>query len=160
MKKIISLILALLLTAPLLIGCGGGVRDDVTVESIATEIEKSISGSDNLSAADEDFITYQMNADPEKLGEYILKTPKSNSALDEYGIFRAKDAEQLEYIEKSVKDYLKSRREMWDDRYHQEEKPKIEGAVTKTAGTYVVYLILSEAERDSALTAFEYTLKK
>lgn len=162
MKKICASLLLAAFTLTILASCGSKteIRNDVAVTALAEEIEKHISQKANLSPADNDYLMFNMNADLDKLGDFIVKTPESNSSVDEYGVFKAESAEQLEYIEKLVADYLAYRIEVWDPRYRNEEKPKIDGAKSKTVGNYVVYVILSESERNATLTAFENLLKK
>lgn len=159
MKKLFAAILLITLALTSLASCGEKIKNDVDVSVLATEVEKGISDKSNLSEADEDYMVYNMNTDFAKMGDYIVKTPESNKSLDEYGIFKAESSEQLEYIQKLVSDYLAYRLQVWDTRYHNEELPKLEGAKQKTVGMYVVYVILSESERNAAISNFEKALK-
>ena len=162
MKKFYTSLLLLAIALMTLASCGGKteIRDDVAVTALAEEVEKHIAGKSNLSPVDDDYLMFGMDADLDKLGDYIVKTPESNSSIDEYGIFKAENEEQLEYIKKLIDDYIAYRIEVWDPRYLEQEKPKVEGAKSKVVGNYVVYVMLSASERDAALDAFEKLLTK
>ena len=81
------------------------------------------------------------------------------NVVDEYGVFRAKDADAAKELEKQAKDYLANRLETWMDEYMPEEKPKVENAECRVFGNYVVYAILSDANRSAAFKAVEAALK-
>ena len=43
--------------------------------------------------------------------------------------------------------------------YQPEEKPKLDGAEITVQGSYVLFTILGEADRDAAVKAFQAALK-
>jgi len=54
-----------------------------------------------------------------------------------------------------VEDYLVSRNEEWTGQYLVEEYPKLENAEYRVMGRYVVYAILSEADKETLFNAVE-----
>ena len=61
-------------------------------------------------------------------------------------------------VEAAVKDYLAQRNEEWTGRYLVEEYPKLRDAEYKVFGRYVVYGILSEADKTALFDAVADTL--
>ena len=153
--RAIALLLALTAFACLLCACGGGsARNDVPVEDVAAAVDKAI-GGEKYSTVDEAYINGRLHVDLTKCDGYVVRL----NVVDEYGVFRAKDADAAKELEKQAKDYLASRLETWMDEYMPEEKPKVENAECRVFGNYVVYAILSDANRSAAFKAVEAALK-
>ncbi len=152
--RAIALILALAALACLLGACGGGARSDVPVEDVAAAVDKAV-GGEKYSTVDETYINGRLHMDLTKCDGYVVRL----NVVDEYGVFRAKDADSAKELEKQAKDYLASRLETWMDEYMPEEKPKVENAECRVFGNYVVYAILSDANRSAAFKAVEAALK-
>ena len=154
--RALALLLALAAFACLLCACGGGkgVRNDVPVEDVAAAVDKAI-GGEKYSTVDEAYINGRLHVDLTKCDGYVVRL----NVVDEYGVFRAKDADAAKELEKQAKDYLASRLETWMDEYMPEEKPKVENAECRVFGNYVVYAILSDANRSAAFKAVEAALK-
>ena len=68
------------------------------------------------------------------------------------------DKFETEKRHKMIEDYLKVLQDSWMN-YQPEEKPKLDGAEIKVVGDYVMYAILSDADRATAFKAFESALK-
>ena len=81
------------------------------------------------------------------------------NVVDEYGVFKARDAENAKALKAEVEAYLKNRLETWMDEYMPEEKPKVENAECRVFGNYVTYAILSESDRAAAFKAIDAALK-
>ena len=75
--------------------------------------------------------------------------------INEYGIFLAKDADQAKTIKDALNAYLEYRESVWMDEYLPDEKPKLDNAEVLQQGSYVMYTILSDADRDAVNAAFE-----
>ncbi|MBQ1934132.1 MAG: DUF4358 domain-containing protein [Clostridia bacterium] len=162
MKKIILafLVIAMLFTS--LISCGGAVeyKDDVSVTALADSAVKKISLSSNLNAASDEFMMFYLNVDASLYTECKVMTPMGSASIDEFGIFKATDAEAAEKINAALSTYLAGRIATWDTRYSQAEKPKVDGAKTTVYGNYVIYTILSSEEQDAFLSAISALLTK
>ncbi len=156
MTKTIALLLALAAMACLLGACGGsgGLRSDVPAEDIAAAVDKAI-GGEKYSTVDETYINGRLHIDLTKCDGCVVRL----NVVDEYGVFKAKDADAARALEKEAQDYLAGRLETWMDEYMPEEKPKVENAECRVFGNYVVYAILSDANRSAAFKAVEAALK-
>ena len=79
----------------------------------------------------------------------ILYRPQSN-VLDEFGIFRVEEGHAKELASLIKEDYLAAAYEKNRDFYNSympKETPKLQNAEVRTYGNYVVYAILSPADR-------------
>ena len=84
----------------------------------------------------------------------------SGIGIDEYGIFKMNDAESAEAMRTAVESYLATARATFNENYAPNERPKIDASEVKVFGNYVIYAVLSDAEKDAAFTALETALKK
>ena len=161
MKKILALIIAV---AALLsfTACNKAVeyKDDVAVSALSDAGMKQISLSSNLNTASDEFMMFFLNVDSSLYTECAVMTPMGSSSIDEFGIFKAANAEDAAKIEAALSTYLASRVATWDTRYSQEEKPKVDGAKTTVYGNYVIYTILSAEEQGAFLDAISDILVK
>ena len=159
MKKTIrlsALALAALCLVSLLCACGGkALRNDVAVTELSAAVDKAI-GSDKFSDAEESYVRGRLQIDLGLCESYIVRL---SGVVDEYGVFKAKDADSLKLLEKQVQTYLDNRLATWMDEYMPEEKPKVENAKCQTFGNYVVYAILSDSSRAATFKAVEGALK-
>lgn len=155
-----ALIALMLIIATLLSACGGGsVKNDVAVSELGSAIDTAIGSTADLVDAPESYITGSMKLDVSNISEYTVKINSRGINIDEYGIFKAADDTQLQQLQTLVSDYLQFRLDTWMVEYMPEEFPKLESAEVKTVGNYVMYAILSDADRKLAFTAFEDSLK-
>jgi hypothetical protein len=145
---------ALLLVALLaLAACGGSseeYKSDVATADIAEQVSASLE-SDSLIAMDESYLTNAMQLDPTMFADYTVMVNSKGVNIDEFGIFKAPDADSVAEVEEAIKGYLQLRIDTWMPEYMPEEYPKLENAEVTTCGQYVMYAILAD---DSAQTAF------
>ena len=163
MKRSISLLLLAGLCLGLLCACGGGeisdYRTDVSVADIAAKVDEAIQAGDNMASVDANYILNRMELDVSDYAEYVVKVNAFGANVDEYGIFKAKDADQAAEIASAVEAYLKMRNDTWMTEYMPEERPKMEAATYKTAGLYVMYAVLWDVEKTAAFDAFTGALQ-
>lgn len=160
MKKFSRIIICLLAALTLfsaLISCGGEktYKNDVAVSALAESGVKKISLASNLTEASGEFMSFYLNVDASLYSECKVMTPGGSSSIDEFGIFKAKDADSAQKIAEALNKYLEGRVATWDNRYSQSEKPKVDGAKTDIYGNYVCYTILSSSEQSAFLNAIE-----
>lgn len=164
MKNFIKSALLVLLIAALTIpfaACGeAGYRDDVSVKSIADEINKSLSNISNLSESDANYISVQQKFPLDKCSEYLEMTQVSGIGIDEYGIFKMNDAASVEAMKTAMESYLATARATFNENYAPNERPKIEASEVRVFGNYVMYAVLSDSEKDAAFSILESALKK
>ncbi len=159
MKKTTILILPILIVV-LCTSCAKKTeyRSDVSMNDLAAAVETSLDSS-SFTTMEEAYLKGAMKLDTSLFDAYIVKINAYGVNIDEYGIFKAPAEADVASVQKAVEDYLKLRLDTWMDEYMPEEKPKLEAARVKTCGLYVMYAILSDTERDAALTGFENALK-
>ncbi len=157
-KKLLVLISALLALS-LLVGCGGSakVKNDVPVNDIATAVASAL-GSDDFVAVADYYYAGSMQMDVSGFDGYTVMLNSRGINIDEFGIFKAKDASGVSAVKAAVEAYLQMRKDTWIAEYMPEERPKLDDAEIKTLGNYVMYAVLSDAGKTSAFGAFETAL--
>lgn len=161
MKKTTALLLCACVLASLLAACSSssGYRDDVAVNDLAAAVESKISSTDLLSP-DDSYVSGTMKIDAGSYKEYVIKIASTGTAIDEFGIFRCSDESSAKTVEAAAKAYIQTRTDSWMPEYRPQEFPKMQNAEVKVCGNYVIYAILSDADREAAFSAFESALKK
>ena len=155
-KKIFSLLLAAMALAALLAGCGGSKVKDVPVNELADKVAAALGKSD-MADPGANYVKGYMKHNPEEIGDYVILKNVMGTSIDEFGIFKA-GTMTVDQLKTMIEDYLKVLQDSWMN-YQPEEKPKLDGAEIRTVGDYVMYAILSDADRATAFKAFEGALK-
>ena len=155
-KKIISILLVAAALAALLCACGGSKVKDVPVKELSDKVAAALGKSD-METIPDNYVKGYLRHDPAELGDYAILKNVMGTSIDEFGIFKAgtMTADQLKTM---IEDYIKVLQDSWMN-YQPEEKPKLDGAEIRTVGDYVMYAILSDADKETAFKAFEGALK-
>lgn len=151
-------VLALAMALCLLCACGSGAKD-VAIEDVVSAVDTALNKGDSLVAVDENYIKGYMKMDVADFDGFTVKINAYGANIDEYGIFKAKDSSQAKEVKAAVESYLQLREDSWMDEYMPEEKPKLTSAEIKTSGSYVMYCILSDADKSAAFDALDGALK-
>ena len=156
--KAVSLLLVLLTLTALLCACGSSAKD-VPVADLAEAVAGAVSASDSQSMVDpgESYVKGYMKKSASEIGEYAIRKNVMGTSIDEFGVFKAGTMTAKD-LQTMIEDYLQILNDSWMN-YQPEEKPKLDGAEVKIVGDYVMYAILSEADRTAAFAAFENALK-
>ena len=153
-----ALFSAVLLLA-LLSACGGSAAKNVPVSDVSAAVVSALGNADTLAASDGMFLGLT-GLGAEELGEYAILLNVYGTNVDEFGVFKggtgSMDAAALKA---AAEDYLQKRLAAWMDEYMPEEKPKLTDAEVRTRGDYVMYCILSDADKRAAFDAFEQALR-
>jgi len=160
--KFICFCIALSLLCTFIIACGEeqGYRDDVTVESVVQKINPTLSRINDLDRAPENYIKIQQSFPLDLCLEYAEMMQVGGVGIDEYGIFKMKDAESVTAMKTAIESYLTTALATFNEDYAPNEKPKLESAEVKVFGNYVMYAVLSDSEKAAAFSALETALKK
>ncbi|NLO48023.1 MAG: DUF4358 domain-containing protein [Clostridiales bacterium] len=134
-------------------------KDDVPVTQLVEAADARLE-TDALADMTESYVKGAMKMDPALFAEYVVKVNAAGANIDEYGIFKAKDASSLKAVEEEIKDYLQMRKDTWMEEYMPLEKPKLVSAEIKTMGLYVMYAILSNDSRAVVFKEIESHLAK
>lgn len=155
MKRKIYSTAALLLLVCTLCACSSGKSAKTPeMQVVADAVGASIDISDMSQIPDE----YVENIMGIALDGYVSRNTLMSAVgtnINEYGIFLAKDADQAKTIKDTLNAYLEYRESVWMDEYLPDEKPKLDNAEVLQQGSYVMYTILSDADRDAVNAAFE-----
>lgn len=153
MKKHVSALLAALLLLTLFAACGKAAADP-GMDAIVSGIDTAIGSDGTMSAVNENYIKGSMKMDVSDYEAYTVKINAKGANIDEYGVFKGKDAAQAKEIKTAVEDYLQMRKDTWVTAYMPEERPKLDAAQIWTDGNYVMYAILSDDAKAAASAAF------
>lgn len=148
-KSVIALVLAFLC---LLSACGGSAKDpafDTVVSAVAGCVANTA-----MADMEDNYIKNMLKLSPEEYESCSVRIANMGTSIDEYGVLRGKDAAQTASLKEAVDAYLELREKAWMPEYLPEEYPKLENAEVWTQGNYVVYVILSDAEKAAAKSAF------
>lgn len=161
-KPILSLTAAVLLVAMLLslAACGGStnLRSDVAVADLSAAIEPLIANAMHLDTADDDYLRFNLEG-TSGAAERLVRLSISGTSLDEYGIFRAASPDDTAALADACEAYLQKRNDAWMHTYMVEEYPKLRDAEVKVIGQYVVYMILSDTEKEAVTAKIKEALK-
>lgn len=149
---------ALLCVAALLLlaACGGGAKN-VPAADVSAAVSEAIGKTDSMTESDALFLGYT-RLSAHTLGEHTVMINAYGANVDEYGVFRA-GTMSVQELKTAVDGYLEARRAAWMDAYMPEEKPKMTNAEARASGDYVIYCILSDADKDAAFAAFENAIR-
>lgn len=155
-QKIVSLLLVAAALCALLAGCGGSKVKDVPVKELADKVAAALGKSD-MADPGANYVKGYMRRTPEEIGDYIILKNVMGTNIDEFGIFKAGTMDAAA-IKEMIEGYIKILQDSWMN-YQPEEEPKLKGAEIKTVGDYTMYVILSDADKETAFKAFESALK-
>ena len=153
-------LLAALLALLCLAACGGGaVKSGVSAAELSDAVGKALDKTDSMARSDGTFLGLT-GADAAELGDYAILINRYGANIDEFGVFCAgKGSLSAAELKSLAERYLARRLEVWMEEYMPEEKPKLENAEVRVRGDYVMFCILSEADKAAAFRAFEDALK-
>ena len=159
MKKTISLILAALLCVLLLASCGETELKDVPAADLSNAVLEAIGMTDSMVDTTGVVVEGYMHLSTDQFGDCSVYHNSYGTGVDEFGIFKAGELKVSE-VKSAVEDYLDMvRGSSMAALYTPEEMPKLDGAEVRTVGDYVMYCVLSDADRDTAFKTFEAALK-
>ena len=153
--KAVSLLLAAVMLAGLLCACGGSAKN-VPVSELSEKVCSAL-GKTDMADPGENYVKGYMKHDAAEIGEYVIMKNVMGTNIDEFGIFKAGNLSADE-LKEMTEGYLQILVDSWMN-YQPEEKPKLDGAEVKVVGDYVMYCILSDADRSTAFGAFSDALK-
>lgn len=153
---------ALLLALALLAGCGASaakLRDDVAVDTLADKALSCLAARADLVRMKDAYVAGVMGIDTAAYADYAVYISAQGTNMDEFGVFRLADPAGAAAAEAQLRAYLQMREDTWMNEYTPEEHPKLQNAQVKVLGSYLVYGILSDSEREAVFAACEDALK-
>ena len=162
MKKIITLVLILALSASLLISCSNAkYKDDLAVSDVANVIAEAVKVDGGYKTLSDDYLSFYFEL-PDGVSEKTVVQSIKEQEITEFGVFKT-DSKNVKTLKSAIEQYLEEQKAILVPQvnmYAPEEAPKIEKATVKVFGNYVVYLIMNKDTQDTAYDAVTNLLKK
>ena len=164
MKRIwIGAVISLLL----LTGCSPRTdyRDTVSCSQLAKAALQGMGDAEQYLPADADHYDFYFGKDDayDEVEDGYVVFHRETANVDELGIFRADDGEDVEEVRAMVERYLEGQVESlrsFAANYSPRDMEKIEGAGVRVYGRYVVYYILDGEDAERVLRTVERELSE
>lgn len=157
MKRIMTCLLAGLL---LVTGCAPRVTysDTVACARLVTIALQTMGDAEDYLPADEDHFAFYFGGQEafDEVEDARVVFHRETTNVNELGVFRADDEENVTAVREMVEEYLDGQVEnlrSFAANYSPWDMEKIEGAGVRVYGTYVVYYILDDGDATRALEA-------
>ncbi len=149
--KFMKVALTAVLAAMVLTGCSkGGSGKDVTVDvqALADELNKEAVTSEELSATADTMIASISNipADDYAAGARYA----SGSTASEITVIECKEASQADAVKEILEKHVSSQKDLYAS-YAPDEVTKLDAAVVKAAGKYVVLAVVDDAKKAESI---------
>lgn len=166
-----ALILTLITLSLACVACAGNgnYRDDLTSSDVMQKIEAALPAGDGYTPVSDGFIssstwgeeyTALLDAVSDRK---ICISAKSDSNVDEFGVFHVKNPDRVSEVKGIVESYIEAQQLRLPailDMYNPDEIPKVENAKVLVCGNYVLYTILDTDATAKAQSACKEALKK
>ena len=148
MKKTLAMLAALVLLAGLLCACGDKAEapKELDMEALDTALEDGGVFSDILNPPFEtDVVTMLYGLDASDITACLVRC-STGATAEELAVFEAPDAAAAGRIQAAMEARVTAQTESFRD-YVPEEVPKLEKAIIRTAGNYVVYITAADPDQ-------------
>jgi hypothetical protein len=142
------------------VACGSQYGSDVAAPVVLDAMIASLESKDSPEYYVADDETYAVYFDTDEaytlVQDCCIAYHNVGTNVDQFGVFRVKDGQSVEPVRRMVQTYVDGQAEYlygFASNYQRDELDKIEGAHVEVYGQYVVYTILSSADRASATDA-------
>lgn len=156
MKRLSALILCLAMVF-CLVACAADEEPklkNVDMDTVKTAL-CDVALTDEMTEPDAKYISRMMKLTDSDYDSCYVAIPNVGTNIDEFGIFKARDAAQVSELESALNDYISYRDSLWMDEYLPDEYPKLQNASVHSEGLYVCYFILGDDVKADAISAFE-----
>lgn len=137
-------------------------RDDVSCETITSEVCDELSGEESFLPFGEDHIHFSFEA-TDRFADKSLVYSAPSENIDEIGVFRADNDADIAELRRLCEQYVITLREdmrAFVESYAPREATKLDRAEVKVFGHYIVYTVLSDDDRKEAYEEIEELLAK
>ena len=161
----VTLLLAVLLVGA--VACSSHYRSDVAAPAALDAMIASLQSGDDPEYHVADDETYAVYFDADEAYTLVqdcrIAYHNEGTNVDQLGVFRVKEGQSVEPVRRMVQTYVDGQAEYlygFASNYQRDELDKIEGARVEVYGQYVVYTILSSADRTAATEALTAAIAK
>ncbi len=144
--KLFKNALIVLMAIAMLCACGGSEPAELPepdVARLADDMFAAVELEDELMSIDTDIVGNLYEYDEESIAEAAVYTSSTMSTPEEIAVFKAADADSVEYVEEMIKLRLQNLQFSYED-YAPLEMPKIENAKTITKGLYTALIVCND----------------
>lgn len=146
--KLLKNTLIVLMALVMLCACGGGASQpadlpEPDVAQLAEDMFAAVELEDELMSIGTDIIGNLYEYDEESIAAAAVYTSSTMSTPEEIAVFKAVDAESVEYVEEMIKLRLQNQNFAYED-YAPLEMPKLENAKTVTKGLYTALIVCAD----------------
>jgi len=144
--KLFKNVLIVLLAVVMLCACGGSKPAELPepdVAQLADDMFAAVELEDELMSIDTTIMGNLYEYDEECIAEAAVYTSSTMSTPEEVAVFKAADADSVEYVEEMVKLRLQNLEFSYED-YQPLEMPKIENAKIVTKGLYTAFIVCAD----------------
>ncbi|MDD6484141.1 MAG: DUF4358 domain-containing protein [Clostridiales bacterium] len=134
MKKVITAIAALALSAACLTGCGKP-KIELNTADVADGVLSSVTFTEYLEPIAQDIEVKRLGLDASKVEECSAYAG-TKAVVDEIAVIKSSDAQEAQA---QIEAYVASQKESYAS-YKPDEVTKLEDCVIKTVGDYVIYV--------------------
>lgn len=157
--KIISSLLCLI-TVLSVCSCAKTYKEGIAADELANAIAAAIPTKDGYYTADADFVDFSIPGASALCEDYIVKIASSDTNKSEFGVFCAANSSDVDKLAELCQKYIDDAKKNLIGDYLPEEMPKIENAKVLVYGDYVIYTVLTDADRQAAITAILSKIEK
>ena len=144
MKRILTLTLAVAGLMLLLAGCGKSSY--ISFDDVYASLTKEVDFGDNMTEmSDKALETFYFIYDAEILEDYKIYMDETGATANEIALFRLTKESDMTTVETIVKNRINDLKVSYED-YNQDEFFKVENAVVKTKGKYIMMVISSDSK--------------
>ena len=160
MKKLLALILIITIC---LVSCSKNTENQnnyLTNVDCKTLADIVLNNTQDISftQAEEAYVELNISVDTSLCDDYTVYISQTGSA-DLFGIFKANSLENADKVLEMAEEYLENLEKNFMSEYQPDELPKVKNAVAKQFGTYVIFTVLEEDQKNLSLQEIETTLK-
>lgn len=149
MKRFLMLLLCICLILPLSSCKKTKYRNDPSANELAEAALGVLNDADGYTVAEHDLLEGYFHR-PDGAADFTVRIRADRNNIDEFGIYHVTDGDVRE-MASLLEGYLSRSFEQnrdWYDSYIPTETPKLRRAEVRVFGSYAVYAILSDSDRD------------
>ena len=163
MKKIFFILSAFLLIF-ILTACSksSSYRNDIPCSELAREICDEADAAGGYSAYENDYIGFLFDS-ASLYNDCSVMYSTEVTDINEIGVFHCENKDNAKSLAESLTKYItdmQTEQKAFISSYAPRELPKLENAEVHQYGNYVIYLVMSDEDKQDAIEEIEDTLKK
>ena len=158
--KLLSIILCITALASIC-SCAKVYKDDASASDLMSKATGAVSVNGGYESPETDFVDFYLSGISDICTDYSIKLSSEDTNMNEIGIFHAGNTADAKKIADICQKYVdKQKQSSLAVDYLPGEISKYEDAKVMTYGNYVIYTFLTDADRQSAISAILPLIEK